>query len=269
MTSALVKAVPPADGAPRLRLLADEVHVWHATLEVDAATLAALHRLLAADERVRAGRFRFSRDRYHFVACRGLLRRLLGDYLGCDPGAVVLGEGPRGKPRLEPPRGALEFNASHSFGRALLAFARGRRLGVDLERIRADLATDGIAESSFSAGELAELRALPRAQQLDGFFNAWTRKEAFVKAVGEGVYYGLDCFDVSLAPEREPRLLHTRRDPAEAARWSLRALDAPAGFAAAIVVEGAGFAIASFDLAGGGSRADGPPSVRAAGGSRR
>ncbi|HEY6333216.1 MAG TPA: 4'-phosphopantetheinyl transferase superfamily protein [Blastocatellia bacterium] len=120
----------------------------------------------------------------------------------------------------------------------MLAFALGRDLGIDIEQIRADFATDDIAERFFSAYEVETLRALPPEQHAEAFFTCWTRKEAFIKAIGEGLSCPLDKFDVTLGPEEPASLLATRVEGQPASKWSMRSLDAGEGFKAAIVVEG-------------------------------
>lgn len=228
-------------------LPAGETHVWRASLERGGAQRAALYDTLSGDERARADRFHFERDRNHFIVARGILRQLLARYLGCQPAELGFVYGPRGKPAVATPvmRGgslvqdaALHFNLSHSHGLALFAFARGAELGVDVEHIRPDFDSAEIAERFFSAREQAELRALPSAQRAEAFFNGWTRKEAYIKAMGAGLSIALDSFDVTLAPGAPARLLAVRGAPAESPRMCLYALHPGPDFAAALVVAG-------------------------------
>jgi 4'-phosphopantetheinyl transferase len=226
-----------------LTLRGDEVHVWRARLDGPSARTRELLSALSPDERERAWRFHFTKDRDHFVVARGLLRSILGLYLGREPGQLRFGYGPHGKPYLigENDQDGLRFNLSHSHGLALLVVARARQVGVDVERVRPDIAGDGIAERFFSPQEVARLRALPAALQAEAFFNCWTRKEAYIKARGEGLSLPLDQFDVSLAPGEPAALLATRIDAEEASRWSLMALAPGPGFAAALAAEGSGW----------------------------
>jgi 4'-phosphopantetheinyl transferase len=226
-------------------LAPDEVHVWRLALAQPAARLAILERTLGPDERARAARFYFDRDRDAFTAVRGALRTLAGGYLGHAPAALVFGYRDKGKPYLEAPRGDLRFNVSHSGDFALLAFARGREIGVDVERRRAMADLGGLAQHSFSAHEYATWCSLAPDDQLDAFFACWSRKEAFIKTTGEGVSQLAD-FDVSLRPGEPARVLRVTGEAP--GRWSMYELPAIAGHAAALVVEGAGMRIRCWDV---------------------
>jgi 4'-phosphopantetheinyl transferase len=232
---------PPGE----LALEAGEVHVWRASLCQGQPAAQALSRTLARDERERAERFHLARDGERFVAARGLLRAILGRYLAIEPGAVSLGYSRHGKPELAGDHSAarIQFNLSHSGDLALFAFTRGMPVGIDVEHQRDEAADLAIAEQCFSPRELAALRALPAAQRSAAFFNCWTRKEAYVKARGEGLSLPLSQFDVSLAPGAPAELLHVVGDPHERARWSLRALEPGPGYVAALAVEGHGWAL--------------------------
>lgn len=235
-----------------LTLSHEEVHVWRASLEQPPGVAARLRLTLSEDERERAARFHFERDRVRFVIARAALRDILGRYLDLPPGNLHFAYGPYGKPLLSPEfvpdsaGGGVDFNISHSHTLALVAVARGRALGVDIERVRADAAERQIAERFFSAQEVAALCALPDAQQPRAFFDCWTRKEAYIKARGEGLSFPLEEFDVSLQPDAPAALLCVRGDAGEAGRWSLRALDVEPGYAAALAVEGRGWLLRSW-----------------------
>ncbi|HEU0079761.1 MAG TPA: 4'-phosphopantetheinyl transferase superfamily protein [Longimicrobiaceae bacterium] len=229
-----------------LRLADDVVHVWAAPLDPPADAIRRCAALLAPDERARADRFRFERDRRRFTVARGVLRTLLGRYLDADPRGIAFRYESHGKPVLDGASAAhgIRFNVSHSGEMALYALARGRELGVDVEEVRR--MDDGldIAVRFFSEAEVAAFRSLPEEIRDDAFFNCWTRKEAYIKAVGEGLSFPLHVFDVSLAPGEPARLLASR-DPRQAERGSLRGLPDPApGYRAAIVVEGEGWELA-------------------------
>jgi 4'-phosphopantetheinyl transferase len=216
----------------------DELHLWWVDLDGVEADEWSMHTLLSDDEQARAARYVRGLDRRHFVVARGALRRLLGRYLATAPAAVRLAYGHRGKPRLDGGCGGADvrFNLSHSGGLALIGVTRGREVGVDIERVRDDIDMDAFAAHSFSPRELAALRGLTPPARREAFFACWTRKEAYVKARGDGLAIPLSGFDVSLAPDERAALLEVRADPVEASRWSLLAPAAPPGYAAAVAV---------------------------------
>jgi 4'-phosphopantetheinyl transferase len=218
----------------------DEAHVWCASLDPPGGPSRALARTLSSEESSRADRFRFPRDRDRFIVGRGLLRAILGRYLGMEPERIEFRYGPRGKPALSTVPGVegLRFNLSHSQGLALFALTRDREIGVDLEFIRPLHEVEGIADRFFSPREVAEWRALRGDQRRQAFFNCWTRKEAYLKATGDGLAVPLDGFDVSLAPGKPARLRSVAALPREASRWWLCELAPPAEWAAALAVEG-------------------------------
>jgi 4'-phosphopantetheinyl transferase len=218
-----------------ISLFDKEIHVWRARLDLDPDSLSRMRSTLAEDEQARADRFHFDRDRNHFIACRGILRELLGSYLTCNPALLQFSYGTFGKPalHLQDSSQPIRFNVAHSNGLALLAFARSCEIGVDLESIRADFASDEIARRYFSKQELAELCALPETMQTQGFFECWTRKEAYIKARGLGLQIPLQSFSVSLTPGK-PETLQSE----DAGGWILRSIEVGPHFAGAIVGEG-------------------------------
>lgn len=232
----------PAD----LTLLSDEVHVWCASLDMTTPHMQPLQDALSADELERASRFHFAKDRRRFVVARGVLRSLLGRYLGVEPRQLRFSYSAYGKPALVPTSGetGLRFNVSHSHDLALYAVTYGREIGVDIEHIRANIACEEIAERFFSRQERALLRTLPAQLKHDAFFRCWTRKEAFIKAHGEGLSLPLDQFDVAFAPGEPAALLATRWAPHEASCWVLRELTPSPGYAAALAVGGHGWRLA-------------------------
>ena len=212
-------------------------HVWHASLSQPPATIAALAGWLNPAEEARAARFHFEHHRQHFIVGRGLLRLLLSHYLDLAPGDVQLVYTSHSKPHL--PGGQLQFNLSHAGERVVYAFARDRALGVDIEQLRALPDAESIARRFFAPAEAARFMALPAPLRPAGFFNCWTRKEAFIKAVGEGLSYPLDIFEVTLAPDEPARLIHIQGSEAAAAEWDLQVLHPETGYVAALVVAGA------------------------------
>jgi 4'-phosphopantetheinyl transferase len=229
--------------SPSHPTLADDyVHVWQARLNQHESDATPFLRILSPDERARAERFHFQKDRVRFILARGILRTLLARYLDSDPARFRFDYNAYGKPKLTGDISAsarsLRFNLSHAHELALYAFTLRREVGIDVEFIREDFAGEGIAERFFSEREIASLRALSQSQHVEGFFNCWTRKEAYIKARGEGLSLPLDRFDVSLAPGESAALLCVRDETEELQRWRLQALTPEAGYAAALAVEG-------------------------------
>lgn len=223
-----------------LYLASDEIHLWRASLDQATTSVDQLAETLSADERHRAERFFFERDRLHFIVGRGLLRIILGRYTGIEPSRLEFHYGLRGKPAIVPtPDNAnLHFNISHSDGLALYAVARDRELGVDLEHIRPISDIEEIAERFFSAAENAALRNIPPSSKLEAFFTCWTRKEAYIKATGHGLSLPLDQFDVALVPGTISALLKIRGDRDAASRWLLQEIAVAPSYVAALAVEG-------------------------------
>ena len=230
-----------------LKLRADEVHVWLATLDDYPAD--SLRLLLSDDELARATRFHFDKDRNHYTVTRGLLRKLLAAYLSLPAGGLRFSYAEKGKPALEESqRSSLNFNLAHSHGMAVYAFSRNREVGVDLEFIREDLADEKIAERFFSPSEIDALAKLPADLRKQAFFNCWTRKEAYIKARGEGLSMPLNEFDVSLRPGEEAALLRNHKEPGEVRRWSMQSISVPAGYVAALVAEGHDWKVKAFTV---------------------
>lgn len=238
----------PASGAPHLA--SDEVHVWRFTLDLEDAQIERMAGLLAPDETERAGRLRFERDQARFIARRGWLRLILSQYIGTSPAALRYHHNQHGRPALA--NSPLAFNASHSAGLGLAAVSWHAPLGVDIERIRPEVAHTDISRRFFSPAEQAQLAALPPGEQALAFFLCWTRKEAYLKALGMGLSLPLDRFDVTLRPGEPARLLAARDglpgpqqlslfhlEPgqghvgalcASANKWTVRLLDAEPGW---------------------------------------
>ena len=223
-------------------LPADEVHVWRVELAQVAPAEQRWEPILSADERTRAARFHFSRDRQRYTATRALLRMILAGYAESDPKELMFDYSKTGKPSLNSAKNEkVEFNVSHSGEVALLAFTRGREVGVDVEQIRENFDHEAIARRFFSRQEQSQLAALQPAERCRGFFRCWTRKEAYIKAEGTGLSLPLQQFDVSLGAGEASLLLATRPDSAEAARWTLREVPAGDGYVAALCVQGDGW----------------------------
>ncbi len=215
------------------------IDLYTVPLALPADRLDELYDHLSPSERLRASRFRGARLRDRYVACRGGLREILAAHLHTLPGPIEFTHNRYGKPAV--PGYGLSFNVSHSHEFALIAVTEGREVGVDIERLDPRFVTEQIPERFFSPGEVAELRALPQHLQTRGFFNCWTRKEAYIKALGYGLSMALDSFDVSLDPAKPAAIL--RGVP----NWQLQALDLGpelnTDYAAAIVAQGANWQV--------------------------
>ena len=200
------------------------VHVWCSNLVRQTARIESLSQILSADEIKRAGRFYYLQDRDKFIIARGTLRNILGRYLKMCPEEIRFRYGPFGKPelsyevfRMEP----LCFSVSHSHGLALFAVTRNRRVGVDIEHICQGLAIKDIARHFFTRQENIELESYPKGKQKKGFFALWTRKEAYLKAIGTGI-----------------GIAGIRHGQETDSRWSFTSLRVAKGYAAAIASEG-------------------------------
>ena len=213
-----------------------QVHVWRTSLVRSQVERDVLWRFLSADEQARAERFHFEVHRHRFIIGRGLLRWLNGRYLQIPPQDIQFTYNKYDKPALvnEP---ALQFNVSHSHEGLLVGFVWDTAIGVDIEYIRTMDGIDDIARRYFSPVENAAYMSVAEHEKPDTFFNCWTRKEAFIKAVGEGLSFPLDEFVVSLLPGEPARLLNVRGSEREAARWSMLTLDPFPGYRGALIVE--------------------------------
>ncbi len=226
--------LPPAE----IDLPAGEVHLWAARLDPPLGRLQECERLLSEDERSRAERFRGGLLRNRYIAGRGMLRMLLGRYLRVDPASFSLSYQAHGKPELGPPwnSGSVEFNLAHSHELAVYAFTRGSPIGVDVECIRPMPNAAALMERFFSPQEVEQWRQMPAERQLSAFFQGWTRKEAWLKAVGSGLSFPLDQFCVSL--DDPARVLSIRGDTGEAARWWLESCEPCEDCVAAVAMRG-------------------------------
>jgi 4'-phosphopantetheinyl transferase len=219
-------------------LEAGEVHVWLARLDRAPSDSEALSATLSSDELTRASRFHFDRHRSHFICARGVLRAILSSYLDVPPQSLIFEYGPRGKPFLAGQSGpnGLQFNLSHSGGLALVALARGLPVGVDIEREKSEIEVDSIASRYFAPAEVTGLNRYDQAARARLFFRIWSRKEAFIKALGQGLGIDLHSFEVPLNGEGAVRQYGVvdSLDP----DWYVRDLPPIDGYASAVVVPG-------------------------------
>jgi 4'-phosphopantetheinyl transferase len=215
-----------------------DVDLWLTGLHCPTAPPQSLAAVLSSDEVARANRFYFAPDRERFIVTRGLLRNIISGYLSCTAGEIRFAYQPNGKPQLAVPDSSdLRFNLSHSADAAVYAICLSRDIGVDIELIRPEVPWAEMAGAFFALKEISKLRRVPGHLRTTAFFNCWTRKEAYVKARGEGLSLPLDGFEVSLAPDEAPALLSSY-DPEEPGRWSLFEISPAERFAGALAVEG-------------------------------
>lgn len=223
-----------------LRMLPGTAYIWQIDDALHGGDIRSCRRLLSHEEKERADRFHFEKDRRCFTAARAASRTILAQYLNVRPEGIVFAYGPRGKPELARSLNGsgLKFNLSHSRERILLAVTLNSCIGVDIEFIDHRVPTDVLASRFFSPRELTALGALQPEDRQSAFFNCWTRKEAYIKAVGEGLSLALDSFDVAFGPGIPAELLWVQASPEQPSRWSMYEIPVPQGYAAAVVIEG-------------------------------
>jgi 4'-phosphopantetheinyl transferase len=229
-----------------------EVHVWRAGFGQITPAVATLEGILSEAERARAQRFHFDQHRRQYMLSHAILRQILGGYLSLDPARLCFQASAKGKPELMPELNPLHlrFNLSHTHGLALIAVTLRRDVGVDVEWFRLVTEAEQIAERFFAPRESARLRALPAEQKQRAFFNCWTRREAYLKATGEGIAESLDQIEVTFAPGEPARLLSVRGDTPEAEHWLLQELSPGPGYVAALAARGQGLKVLQRDWTG-------------------
>lgn len=211
----------------------NEVHLWQSSLHTIPERLGCFRKVLGAEELSRSERLRTEEARQSFIVARGIARYLLGRYLARPPEAILIGYGEHGKPEVP----GLHFSISHSGQVALFAFAAACAVGVDVEELRSLPNQDQLAERFFAPVEAAALRdAAPDIREL-AFFNCWTRKEAYVKALGHGLGIALNEFQVSFAPQEDPRIIHIGGKASSASEWHVHAVNPKPGYVGALVYQ--------------------------------
>lgn len=219
----------------------NQVDIWQIPIAGEEG-VERCRQLLSPDEVRSANAFHFEKHRQRFIAARGTMRQILGACAGIAPEELVFAYGAKGKPELagEGARSGIKFNLSHSEDIAILAVTRGLTVGIDIEWINREIATEELAERFFAAGEVRRLQALPATERRNAFFTCWTRKEAYIKALGDGLSVPLDSFEVAFGPGVPAALLQVRVNPDEVARWSMYDIEVTQGYRAALLVEGKG-----------------------------
>jgi len=224
----------------RLELGRKDVHVWVTVLGPSDVSTEKYLSTLTSEEKERVQKFKFARDRQRYVFGKGLLRELLSLYLAVPAEKIQFEDGARGKPRMAKTREQLQdirFNVSDAGDGFACAIAIGREVGVDIESVDEVKDREKIAEQFFTPGEATAISKLRPASRNLGFLRCWTRKEAYAKAKGEGLYLNLRGFEVFESLEKEPTL-RVEGDPIETSRWTLVDLEMPDGYVGALAVEG-------------------------------
>ena len=229
------------------KLLRGEVHVWQGALDVSSEALGRLAATLSPSEHDRANRFREAEHRRRFVAGRGMQRDVLARYTGVAPEHLTFATGPAGKPSLDPNPGNLRFNSSNAGGLAVIAVTAGLEVGIDIEPHRPIPDALDLARRFFSPAEIEALTATPVQEHEAAFLVAWTRKEAYIKALGGGLGVGLDSFTVSIGAGEPARLLDDGLGAETTDTWSLMTLTCAVGWTGALVVEGLVESVRYFD----------------------
>lgn len=222
-----------------MAMLDEAFEVTVARLDLDPQDLRRAANLLSDEELNRAERFVFDRDRHRFIAARAELRQQLGKRTGLSPELIEIRFGQHGKPMLANNLldADLRFNMSHSEDLAVFAFSNEGEIGIDVEAVRAMSDYEDIAEQCFSIREREAFRLLGKHEKLEGFFGCWTRKEAFIKAIGDGLSRSLGSFDVSLRPARQGDFENVGSISYEQSEWKLFSFIPAPTFVAAVAVQ--------------------------------
>lgn len=231
-------ALETAGERAALTLAANEVHVWAAWLAVSGAALAKFAATLSVAEQERAARFHFEQHRRRFIAGRGLLRELLARYLQLESGRIEFAYGAAGKPMLatNASQTAVQFNLAHSEDLVLIAITRECPVGIDVEKVRPLKEAEELVARFFSPHEHAVFQKLTDAEKPAAFLNLWTRKEAWLKATGEGIARSLHLVEVTFEPGAPARLLKVPDHLAQSLPWTVHDLNPARGFTAALAV---------------------------------
>lgn len=230
--------VPNLPFSSNFELNEDEVHIWYASLDQPWNRLQQFYKTLNLKERKKADQYLLPKDRIRFIVCRGLLRKLLGNFLRVDPAQVQFRYSACGKPELVsiPGEEMIHFNLSYSHNLVVFVFTLNNPIGVDIEHVQEIPERDRIAQKFFSESENDIFHSLPEYQRTETFYKCWTRKEAFIKAVGDDRIYPPNTFDVSLAPGEPAQLLRLEGDAREASQWTIRSLTPAENYTGAFAV---------------------------------
>lgn len=216
-------------------LSSDEVHIWLARL--DRGKARDLLKFLSEEERARAGRFRFERDKNQFIAARGILRLILGKYLKTNPRNLQFEYSEYGKPSIAGNQLEIKFNLSHSENLAIYAFTRKRKIGIDLERVKTDFVTDETIEFCLTPQEIAHIKMLSEARRIEFFFDCWTLKEAYLKASGDGFSISPNRLETSMLSGPAPNFLNSFHE-SKHTKFSVQKILSIPNYKAALAFEG-------------------------------
>lgn len=222
------------DSSGEIILGEDELHLWYADLDAASEFAERLACILSEDERLRAARYVYVSDRNKFVAGRAILRTLLGRYLNNDPKSIDFSYSDFGKPSVS--GSMLKFNLSHSGSKAVYAFSLNLEVGTDIEKVRSNFNEMELAGQFFSSEEIKALRSLPPSLRKRAFFHCWARKEAFIKAQGQGLYMRLDSFSVPVLPFYSDQWLPIKSDIFQQDIWKLKIIKVDGPYCAAVAV---------------------------------
>ena len=221
-------------------LSSDQVHIWSISYEWLGANSTCFAQTISWDERARAERYRFLEDRSRFVIRRGILRMILGRYLSVEPSHIKLDYGPYGKPHLagEFDSDSLQFSLAYSHELVVYAFARKCQVGIDVERIQPLPDIEQISAQFFTTRENRKINELDGLAKLLAFYHCWTRKEAYVKAIGAGLTYPMNQLEVSVDPNEPAQLLWAEKHPQAATQWSLKSFAPADDYVSALAIKG-------------------------------
>jgi len=211
-----------------------EIDLWCFDLDRDPVLVGPLFELLSDDERMRADKYVFAKDRTQFIVCRATLRKILGGYLAVSPHQIRFSAGHFGKPSLSE-HNDVRFNVSHSHGLAVIAVAQSREVGVDIEYISLDFDVMSVAPRLFSAAECSEMRSLSPAARAIKFFEGWTRKEALLKAIGDGLSSSDEIQSVASLIGKD--IVYRSVDGDKVTDWSVTSFEIQEDFKASLAVE--------------------------------
>lgn len=224
----------------------NEVHVWHYNIEHSDNLQTELYAILSDAEQQKANEYHHENAKKEYIAAHGILRKILGEYIQVAAKNIDITIGAHGKPLLTAPFNEIKFNLSHSNNHILVAVAKNREVGIDLENTLRKTNALKLAQRFFTERETQILSSLSDNQSRKAFFRAWCRKEAILKAMGTGISYGLDRFEVSLLPDESAKIINVLDDE-QRGKWTINDLPKIEHFASAVVVEGKGWELSCWN----------------------